>query len=124
MNIILLRHGRTRANDERLYCGSRRLGVLEREGDLLTLYRRVSRAAFPELPPKSGVLSLRPMEETVAWQGAVLGYPLNGFRQGNVLLFPYDEGQPCPCEPLFCFFEIKNGFWQLPLPEENTQGEG
>ena len=104
---------------ERLYCGTKRLGVLEREGDELTLRRRVSKAAFPELPPRSGVFSLRPTEEPQPWSGNVLGYELSGFRLGDTLLFPYDEAKPCPCEPLFCFFEIQNGFWRLPMSLEN-----
>jgi len=105
---------------ERLYCGSKRLGVLEREGNMLTLRRQVSRVAFPELPPKNGVLSLQPMEEAIPWSGVVLGHELTGFRQGEMLLFPYHEDEPCPCEPLFCFFEIKDGFWRLPLSLQNT----
>ena len=107
---------------ERLYCGPRRLGVLEREGDVLTLHRQVSRSAFPELPPKNGTLSLRPAEETTLWTGKVLVWELTGFRQGDVLLFPYREDQPCPCEPLFCFFEIRDGFWRLPLQEKKEKG--
>ena len=107
---------------ERLYCGSRRLGVLEREGDGLTLRRQVSKSAYPELPPKSGVLSLRPTEEVRPWSGQVFGHTLTGFQLGDMILFPYDENAPCPCEPLFCFFEIKDGFWRLPLLPENEPG--
>ena len=99
----------------RLYCGPVRLGVLIREGDRLVLRRRVSKASVPQLPPRSGVLSLAPTEEPVPWQGEGLGYPMTGFRLGDTLLIPYDEAKPCPCEPLFCFFEIRDGFWQLPL---------
>ena len=109
---------------ERLYCGARRLGVLEREENALVLRRQVSRASFPELPPKNGVMTLSPTEEAVPWSGAVLGYSLTGFRKGEFLLFPYASDQPCPCEPLFCFFEICNGFWRLPLvPEQKNDGE-
>jgi len=103
---------------ERLYSGGRRLGVLEREDDHLILRRRVSRASYPELPPVSGVFSLRPTEQAALWSGTILDQPLTGFRQGAYLLFPYDGDQPCPCEPLFCFFEIKDGFWRLPLDPE------
>ena len=104
---------------ERLYCGACRLGVLEREGNILTLRRRLSKSAYPELPPVSGVLSLRPVEEVEPWTGTIFGYELTGFRVGQTLLFPYEAEKPCPCEPLFCFFEIKDGFWKLPLPQEN-----
>ena len=103
---------------ERLYCGSRRLGVLEREGDCLTLRRQVSKSSYPELPPASGVLTLHPMNPAVPWSGMVYGHALSGFRIGDTLLFPYEKDAPCPCEPLFCFFEIRDGFWRLPLLEE------
>lgn len=101
---------------ERLYCGGRRLGVLLPEGDRLVLRRRMSKISVPELPPQSGVLSLAPAEGPVPWKGTVLGYELEGFRLGNTILFPYDEAKPCPCEALFCFFEIRDGFWRLELP--------
>lgn len=103
---------------ERLYSGIRRIGVLEREGDSLVLRRRISRSSCPELPPKNGVFSLRPMETAQPWSGAVLGQELTGFRLGDTLLFPYDASKPCPCEPLFCFFAIKDGFWRLQLPAQ------
>ena len=72
---------------ERLYSGGRRLGVLEREGDLLVLRRRVSRASYPELPPVNGVLSLRPTEQAALWSGTILDQPLTGFQQGEYVLF-------------------------------------
>ena len=104
---------------ERLYCGMTRLGVLVLERNRLVLRRRLSRAAFPQLPPKSSCFFLKPQEEPVPWQGVVLGWELSGFRLGNELLFPYAPDQPCPCEPLFCLFEIRDGFWRLPygLPQ-------
>ena len=102
---------------ERLYCGQTRLGVLIREGDRLTLRRRLSKASTPQLPPKSGVLTLRPVEEPAPWSGEVLGYPLEGIRSGDTLLIPYEDTKPCHCEPLFCFFEIRDGFWRLPLKQ-------
>ena len=99
---------------ERLYCGCRRLGVLEREGEHLCLRRRISKQSYPELPPTNGILSLRPVAPAEPWSGLVLGQQLHGFRRKDLLLFPYDREKPCPCEPLFCFFEIQNGFWQIP----------
>lgn len=100
---------------ERLYCGTVKLGVLLLEGEKFVLRRRVSKASVPQLPPKSGVLTLAPVEELQPWQGQVLGCELSGFRLGNMLLFPYEGQKPCPCEPLFCFMEIRGGFWRLPL---------
>lgn len=105
---------------ERLYCGTTRLGVLEKENGRLTLRRRLSRAAYPMLPPKSGVLTLRPVEEPEPWEGWVLDQYLRGVRRGDLLLFPYDSNAPCPCEPLLCFFTIRGGFWQLPLDPVKT----
>ena len=103
---------------ERLYCGERRLGVLEREGERLTCRRRISKSSAPELPPKNGILTLRPKPVRTPWQGELLGRALSGFLEGKELLFPYDREQPCPCEPLICFFSVKDGFWRLPLREE------
>ena len=111
---------------ERLYATERNLGVLEKEGNCLTLRRRISKSSCPELPPKSGVLTLHPVkpqlpqqetqEETPQlWEGEVHGYSLKGYLKDDCILFPYDENEPCPCEPLFCFFEVKDGYWQLPL---------
>ncbi|MBQ9968591.1 MAG: hypothetical protein IJO88_07705 [Oscillospiraceae bacterium] len=109
---------------ERLYAGERRLGVFEKEGDRLTLRRVISKASCPELPPQNGVLTLHPVqppepepEEPALepWEGEVQGYPLKGYLKDDRVLFPYDENEPCPCEPLICFFEVKDGFWQLPL---------
>jgi len=101
---------------ERLYCGDTRLGVLEKEGERLLLRRRLSKSAYPMLPPRSGFFALEPAAEAEPWQGYVMGYALKGFRKENRLLFPYDPNGPCPCEPLFCFFEICDGFWRLPYP--------
>ena len=103
---------------ERIYCGTRRMGVLEREGERLHCRRRLSRASTPELPPSSGVFTLVPVESYSPWSGRILGKEISGFRDGNTLLFPYDPDQPCPCEPLICFFEIKDNFWRLPIHEE------
>ena len=109
---------------ERLYAGERRLGVLEKEGDRLTLRRRISRTSCPELPPESGVLTLHPVKlpepeqeepALTPWEGTVQGYALKGWFKDDCVLFPYDENAPCPCEPLICFFEIKDGYWWLPL---------
>ena len=100
---------------ERLYAGQRRLGVLEKEADRLTLTRRLSKSSCPEIPPKSGVFTLHPVKETlVPWEGTIKGYELKGFEKEECILFPYTPDTPCPCEPLFCFFEIKDGYWQLP----------
>lgn len=105
---------------ERLYCGTTRLGVLEREGEWLTLRRRLSRASYPMLPPRSGVLTLRPVEEAEPWEGWVLDQYLHSVCRGDTLLFPYDPNGPCPCEPLLCFFTIQDGFWQLPVDPVKT----
>lgn len=105
---------------ERLYCGTRNVGVLEPEGEGLTLRRKLSRSAWPELPPKSGVFSLTPVEQPTHWQGEVMGFPLEGVQMGENLVFPYDPHKPCPCEPLFCFFTIEDGFWKLPLPPKSA----
>ena len=97
---------------ERLYCGDRRLGVLERNGSVLTCNRRISKASAPSL---SQVFSLSPQENR---QGTLLGKSVECRREGDMLLFPYAADQPCPCEPLICFFEVKNGFWRLPMKDE------
>ena len=94
---------------ERLYFGQQRMGVLERKGDRLVCHRRISKTSMPEL---TGVFSLSPYD---VWQGRLLDAPIQCLKQGDVLLFPYREEEPCPCEPLICFFEIKDGFWRLPL---------
>jgi len=103
---------------ERLYSGTKRLGVLEREGDRLFCRRRISKSSTPELPPGTGVFTLVPVEPNQPWHGYILGMELSGYREGDVLLFPYREDQPCPCEPLICFFEVRDGFWRLPMKEE------
>lgn len=108
---------------ERLYWGSVKLGVLEREGDFLTLDRRLSKQSLPGFPPRDGVLSLEPDLEP--WQGTVLDCPMPpGFLKrepGRVkLLFPFSPERPFPCMPLFCFFELDGPYWSLPLDEAGT----
>lgn len=105
---------------ERLYCGDRKVGVLEPDGDRLTLCKKLSRSAWPELPPSSGAFSLTPSAQPLPWKGEVLEIALEGLRRGDALLFPYDPRRPCPCEPLFCFFTIEDGFWKLPLTKKDT----
>ena len=97
---------------ERLYCGDRKLGVLEKNGRLFTCHRKISKASCPQL---SDMFSLSPQEKP---SKTLLGKPADYVRQGDMLLFPYMEDQPCPCEPLICFFEIKDGYWRLPAREE------
>lgn len=108
---------------ERLYWGGVRLGVLEREGDALTLDRRLSRQSLPGFPPEGGFLSLEPDLEP--WQGKVLDCVLpQGFqkREGDQvrLLFPFSPDRPFPCMPLFCFFARNGPYWQLTL---NAEGQ-
>ena len=100
---------------ERLYSGENRLGVLEREGERLACRRRLSKASVPQLPPPSGSFSLKPVPARQPWQGTVMGQELSAIREGDTLLFPYDETKPCPCEPLICFFQIADGFWKLTM---------
>jgi len=111
---------------ERLYCGTRRLGVLEREGDRLCCKRRLSKASTPELPPAGGFLTLEPTEAREPWSGTLLGQRVSCYREGNTLLFPYTAEEPCPCEPLICFFEVRDGFWRLPMQDEwlNEEPDG
>ena len=97
---------------ERLYCGGRRLGVLERRGRRLFCSRRVSKSSMPRF--EEG-FSLSPNQN---WQGHLLGQWVQCQREGETLLFPYREAEPCPCEPLICFFEIRDGFWRLPIREQ------
>ena len=108
---------------ERLYCGSNRLAVLEQSGDQLVCRRRLSKRSNPEIPPGNGYFSLRPVKPYEPWDGELLGKKYRGFRTEDTLLFPYHADQPCPCEPLICFFSVKDGFWQLPLREEWTKNE-
>jgi len=105
---------------ERLFCGSRNLGVLLPEADQLVMHRRISRASVPEIPPANGVFSLEPMPLPVPWEGELAGVKCGGFLLGEELLFPYDETKPCPCEPLFCFFEIRDGFWRIAAEKTKT----
>lgn len=118
---------------ERLYVGEKKLGVLEKMDDCLCVKRMLSKASCPELPPQRGYFTLHPeipevpmeeecqvketeqLQEDELWEGEILGYWLKGKRVGDTLLFPYDEAQPCPCEALMCFFEVRDGFWRLPL---------
>jgi len=102
---------------ERLYCGERRLGVLDKEGDRLTLRRMISVSSCPELPPKSGRLTLYPEKEQIMepWEGEILGYVLKGYKDADTVLIPYSDSEPCPCEPLMCYFEIKDGYWRIPV---------
>lgn len=97
---------------ERLYCGDQRLGVLERSGSVLTCRRRVSKSSMPLL---SQAFSLAPQENRT---GFLLGKPVECQMEGEMLLFPYAADEPCPCEQLICFFEIKDGFWRLPVNEQ------
>ena len=98
---------------ERLYCGSRNLGVLLPENDRLVMKRKVSKSSAPEIPPFNGMFSLEPMQMTRPWDGKIAGIKCRGFLQGKDLLFPYDKTMPCPCEPLFCFFTIRDGYWRI-----------
>ena len=102
---------------ERLYSGTTKLAVLEQEGEQLCCSRRLSKRSFPEIPP-GGVFTLRPVEQYAPWEGELLGRACTGFRNGDILLFPYAADRPCPCEPLICFFAVRDGFWQLPAKEE------
>ena len=99
---------------ERLYCCSDRVGVLMPQGRELVLNRRVSKASMPSIPPINGIFSLEPVILPQSWEGKLAGISCCGFQLGDELLFPYGAAAPCPCEPLFCFFEIRDGFWRLP----------
>lgn len=112
---------------ERLYAGEKNLGVLEKKDGALMLRRRVSKASCPELPPQSGMLALHPIKpkepapeapSPEPWEGTVQGYPLKGFFKDGCAVFPYDENAPCPCEPLLCFFEVRDGYWHLPIKND------
>lgn len=109
---------------ERLYVGEKKLGVLEKDGDTLFVKRMVSKSSYPELPPQRGYLTLHPQTEEMienetkqTWEGDIMGNHLVGIRDGDEVLFPYDPTQPCPCEPLVCFFEIRDGFWRIPIKQ-------
>ena len=106
---------------ERLDSGTIRLAVLEQQGDHLVCSRKLSKRSHPELLPRSGVFSLRPVEEYTPWEGELLGRKCSGFRHGDMLLFPYAADQPCPCEALICLFTVQDGYWQLPVREEWLQ---
>ena len=95
---------------ERLYCGNRRIDVLERRGKIFTCRRRISKASLPEFPGM-GMFSTSPYE---VWEGRVLGEPIQCLRDGDTLLFSYQEDGPCPVEALICFFSVRDGFWRLP----------
>ncbi len=99
---------------ERLYCGADRLAVLEQDGNTLTCRRMVSKKSVPALE-QINQFSLSPYD---VWNGRLLEQPIQCMRQEDVLLFPYRPEEPCPCEPLICFFEIKDGFWRLRLQPE------
>ena len=121
---------------ERIYVGEKKMGVLEKVGDYLTMKRMVSKASYPELPPEIGYLTLYPQKKELPmnavqevdvgeqdlWEGEILGYQLKGRKEGEYILFPYDEALPCPCEPLMCFFEIRDGYWTIPI-EPRTNDE-
>lgn len=94
---------------ERLYWGQERMGVLERNGGRLICNRRIAKSSVPEL---SAGFSLSPCD---VWSGRLLDTPVQCIKQGDTLLFPYRPEEPCPCEPLICFFEVKDGYWQLPF---------
>lgn len=104
----------------RLYCGSRNLGVLVPERGQMMMHRRLSKASTPEVPPVNGVFSLEPMELPVPWEGELEGIHCQGFLLGQTLLFPYEKEKPCPCEPMFCFFEIRDGFWRIAAEKMKT----
>lgn len=113
---------------ERLYVGERKLGVLEKEDNFLTLRKTISKSSCPELPPESGKFYLHPqikvqfpVQGMDEWEGEILGHSLKGYRESEYILFPYDQDGPCPCEPLMCYFEIKDGFWRLPLHPQMEQ---
>lgn len=104
----------------RLYWNGRCLGVLEQNGKELTLQRRFSKASAPELPHCGRLPTLEPEQQ---WQGKVLDCQvpscLRTWKEtGSVLSFPFSGDSPCPCLPLLCFFEVKDGQWLLHLDEE------
>ena len=99
---------------ERLYFGGCRIGVLERRGQDFICRRRISKASLPEFST-TGMFSLSPYE---IWEGRVLDRPVQGFRDGEDLLFPYRSEEPCPVEELICFFTVRDGFWRLPLQSQ------
>jgi len=100
---------------ERLYCGKKVIGVLLLDEGRLVLRRRLSKVSVPELPPQNGLFSLRALPDVAQWSGSVFGHDLDGIKVEDDLCFPYYSDQPCPCEPLICFFKIDNGFWKLNL---------
>jgi len=123
---------------ERLYVQKKKIGVLENRDDALYMIKRISKSSSPELPPEKGYFTLHPQEDKVEkevqqefeeskeplWEGEVLGHHLKGRLDGDHVLFPYEESQPCPCEPLLCFFEVKDGFWRLPIViEQENRGD-
>lgn len=86
---------------QRLYWKSNRLGVLEREGDSLTLSRRIAKRQLPGFPTEDLTLYLQPPVQLLdCW--------LPPAREKNgCLWYPFDPQQPFPCMPLACFFSLK-----------------
>lgn len=105
---------------ERLYCGTRSLGVLEREGEALRLHRRVSKASLPDFPPENGKLSLLPL-----WQGRIFDctLPAGQLLDGKVW-YPASPDREFPCMPLFCFFHMEQRqgrrYWTIPIEIEKN----
>lgn len=105
---------------ERLYCGMRSLGVLEWDGETLSLNRRLSKASVPEFPPPDGILTLTP-----PWQGNIWDCPLPpGQQMEGKIWYPASEASAFPCMPLFCFFclEERQGrrYWTIPKEAEKN----
>lgn len=103
----------------RLFGGGTALGIPERTGEQWRLRRRLSKASMPRVPgPEGRVLLLPARQQTVS----VLGYELTGYREvvenSTVLRLDFFSDRPHPCMPLFCFFHLQDGFWQITLDEE------
>ncbi len=107
---------------ERLYWNGRCLGVLERQGEQLTLERRFSKVSAPGIPSETRLPTL---EREELWQGSVLDCPMppcirTWKNYGSLLSFPFSDASPCPCPPLVCFFTVRDGFWLMKLDEDEN----
>lgn len=105
---------------QRLYWNGRCLGVLERQGELLVLQRRFSKASAPDLPPENRLPTLEPEER---WRGNVMDCQVPDCvrtwkNYGSLLSFPFSDTSPCPCPPLVCFLTVRDGFWLMKLDED------
>ena len=105
----------------RLFGGGQMLGVPEREGEWWTLRRRISKKMAADFSETRARFYLLPAQMRVV---CVFGFEMHGYLEDRgdhqVLRMAFSAEEAHPCMPLFCFFRIRDGFWEMVLDEDGN----